>query len=249
MSESYGGHFVPEIASLLHSQRSPVNLTSIAIASPFIDAQIQFPTIQKVLCPSTCPQLEKSAHHCSQTILNCKSPLSCKQAFEVCDLKLIKPYMDSGNDLYSTDPSHRATQTMIDLSTEIDSILNSPLIQRALNITIPFQTYNPAIFANFIASGDLMTSSSPKLQQYLERGHRVLLYSGGKDLLNNIQGIEEIAKSIVPDWPRSFSHQTRLTKTKVHRNLQVTAFPSAGHWISTYHPSQVYKLVNHWVRS
>ncbi|KAI0216824.1 carboxypeptidase C [Massospora cicadina] len=261
LSESYGGHFAPSIAALIHSQNAhrenPIRLHSIAIASPFNDPKSQFQTQVHSVCQTNrlpveaCDEMRKSSHRCQDKIQRCKDASTCRAAYETCDDGLVKPYLNAGNDMYSLSPTLNATKNIATVAAKVESILNSPQIQKKLGATGNFRVFNPTVFQKFVHSGDFMTSFKPQLAYLLANKVRVLLYAGTLDYYCNAYGVTELATNLVPElggigWNASGGSDA-IILSKSHLNLQVSKVHNASHWISLDFPSHVYDLIHAWI--
>ncbi|KAH7924777.1 peptidase S10 serine carboxypeptidase [Leucogyrophana mollusca] len=124
-AESYGGRFLPHIASEIHKKNkeldvSPssdlmkINLASVMIGNGLVDPRIQMPSVVEYACEgpyaiyddpfgAECTALRTAAPLCQKLIEGCynhESPLTCIPASEYCWNVLFVPVSSHGHNIY-----------------------------------------------------------------------------------------------------------------------------------------------------
>jgi cathepsin A (carboxypeptidase C) len=69
-AESYGGHYAPHIASVIHKKNeqfalTPINLASVIIGNGLTDPLIQFASVPDYACKGPYPVFEEDSFQCS----------------------------------------------------------------------------------------------------------------------------------------------------------------------------------------
>ncbi|CAG8548040.1 30680_t:CDS:2 [Racocetra persica] len=204
--ESYGGHYVPVLASNIKTKNSNINLESILIANGLVNPLIQFkslpdiacnnPPYQPVLDNATCAQMTADFPKCAsatQTCYNTKSPQDCINAFSICFSTMIDPLTNAGFDELDIRKKCSNSDCFPGFP-DIEKYSNSSAVKTALGVDplFDFELCNRGINDTFVYSGDCY------IPPLLENNVRVLVYAGDADYLCSWLGNDAWTKEL--DW-------------------------------------------------
>ncbi|EKM57659.1 uncharacterized protein PHACADRAFT_138896 [Phanerochaete carnosa HHB-10118-sp] len=218
--ESWGGHYVPHIASYVDEQNDrlvyaprrgqlKVNLKSILLGNGLTEPASQFETIAEYMCggapyppfeaeDSRCRTWQAETPACLRMINSCyqyQTNATCVSATLYCWPALFEgPLSESGKNVYDLRKS--CDETPLGLCyAEFDDIaawLNKTSTKRALGVDpdYNFQMVNTGVQVPFYYKGQAMLNSAALLAPLVDRGIRLLAYAGDVDGVCNYMGID-----------------------------------------------------------
>ncbi|URE01828.1 Serine Carboxypeptidase [Musa troglodytarum] len=210
--ESYAGHYVPQLASLiLHrnklANRTLINLSGIAIGNAYVDdptnseARYEFLWSHALISDETFARTRRSCNF--SAIIN----EECNKATTAADAEAgnIDPYdayapvcvgSNSSSDSGAADQIQQTAD--IDPCSEIyvEAYLNDPEVQKALhaNVTKIDGPWSPCTSCSDLPWNDSPTSTLPVMKQLVNSGLRVWLFSGDTDTVCPYRGTVEAIK-------------------------------------------------------
>lgn len=216
--ESYGGTYIPRIASAIHKKNKElkqtggsgvhINLESVAIGNGLTEPKTQFASVPEFACSSenkyaifkngssTCTSLQSKAKTCESLIESCykyDNRLTCLPASLYCWSNLYGPLQDSGLNLYDV---RRKCDREKDGSLcykqmgWIETYMNNPSVRKAWGAeeSVKFASCNMNVNQQFLFQGDGMRNTAAVLPELLADGVRVLIYNGVTDAMVNWYG-------------------------------------------------------------
>ncbi|KAJ9060480.1 hypothetical protein DSO57_1030591 [Entomophthora muscae] len=202
-SESYGGHYLPNIAKLIMQQRQ-IQLKSIVIGNGLINPHIQFRAYFKMACDGEtklfdsqeCQRIKYRLNSAYVTLDSChasQNPKVCMEAWKKVDDAIVAPYVNNGKDIYNINQN---LPNYYDSSVNrTETFFNQPHVQKALAIApTTFKAESEGVYNSFFNSGDLMDSLMDPISQLLDDQVRVLLFAGDADFLCNWIGLETVTE-------------------------------------------------------
>ncbi|KZV75139.1 serine carboxypeptidase [Peniophora sp. CONT] len=263
---------------------APFDLASVIIANGATDLVATYVYAYETLCTDilyglpikmdisygiyTCSRMQKAAPRCMEwataTCIDTFDPLDCEAAQRFCVSELFDPFQTLGYSDYdmakrcpSNDPE--APPCYPELFS-IQTHLNRTDVKEALGVDTDFvPSYTPValgISAAFHASGDAYKDSVDYVAALLERGVRVLVYTGEHDLLCNWPSGDAWTRNL--DWTgRSEFNAVPLRDWKMDDTVaglaRVTdkfAFATirgAGHMAPHDKPKESLELISRWL--
>ncbi|KAJ9074232.1 hypothetical protein DSO57_1031627 [Entomophthora muscae] len=173
VSESFGGHFAPGIASVILdankvTNSSIIRLESIAVGNGLISPSIQFKSLAQIACHNkyaalfsleNCHRFEKKlAQLITHTLecLNNGTSARCCKAWSYFITDIILPHLHDGHDIYDIRSSILPTHRYAAATNATATAMNDPFIRSKLLATnITFITDHPDVNTRFIKSGDM----------------------------------------------------------------------------------------------
>ena len=215
--ESYAGHYIPAIASLLHSynkKSSPplaIDLKGVGIGNGLTAPSEQYKwyplmaynstTAPSVVSESEFEEMESAVETCTRLIEICNSfdgdqNPTCLAALIYCNLKLMKPYQDHGLNPYDMRLRCEKPPLCYDFK-EIGEFLNRPEVQEVIGVSgAKWQECNFQVNMQFLF--DFMKDYNQLIPDLLEDGIRVLIYVGDQDFICNWIGNKKWVSDL--DW-------------------------------------------------
>lgn len=221
--ESYGGHYIPVLASdIIHRQvqnpdeKYPFELESILIGNGLTDPLTQYKYYQPMACgdggykailnATTCKTMNDSIPACESRIAKCydnpSNTSACIDAQDVCDLSQLEPIYDDGWNPYDVREKCPEGSDLcypgMDVAAEY---LNQTSVKEALGVPEwkDFESCNNTVNAQFGNAGDWMLPIQRNIEFLLKHRVPVLIYAGDKDFICNWLGNRAWTKEI--DWP------------------------------------------------
>jgi len=199
--ESYAGHFIPAIASLLHryNKKSPalvIDFKGMGIGNGLTAPSEQYKwyplmaynssTAPPVVSEREFHDMQSSVDTCTRLIEACnkfegQNP-TCLAALIYCNLKLMKPYQDHGMNPYDMRLKCAKPPLCYDFK-EIGEFLNRKEVQKVLGVSANWQECNFQVNMQF--AFDFMRDYDQLIPELLEDGIRVLIYAGDQDFICN----------------------------------------------------------------
>ncbi|KZT24370.1 serine carboxypeptidase [Neolentinus lepideus HHB14362 ss-1] len=282
--ESYGGRYIPLFASAVYDQNAklveagmtPVNLSSIMIGSAwtdqykmilsYYDMQCTLASLPPILDISTCVRMSQVVPRCQKRMqascIDVFDFIGCSEVMAICPAEIQDPFIASGMNLHYLSKPCEGLQCGLCYS-RIDTIseyLAQPSLRTALGVD-PAVTGNDTTTSRpvegmFIASNDMLRTSYDHVAALLERGVRVLIYTGTYDWICNWVGNErwvmalersgrgELAEAELRGWNVDGKE---VGKTRSARSLTWATIYGAGHMAPYDKPKESLEMVNRWL--
>merc|ERR1712157_339741 len=193
--ESYGGHYVPAVASAVMDE---LNLKGAAVGNGLTVPSVQFKyypelaytyakkKLGKPIISYPMYLLEKAGFPtCEKAIEKCQNDTeSCAQAQEICNALMFAPYPLSGMNPYDIRLKCEKQPLCYDFS-NIESFMNNQTVKEALGVPeeVVWQDCNNTVNAMF--ASDWMKNFDQQVVKLLEGGVKVLIYAGDMDFICN----------------------------------------------------------------
>ncbi|KAJ7758146.1 peptidase S10 serine carboxypeptidase [Mycena maculata] len=216
-AESYGGHYAPHIATVLHhknkeliqapsSDLRKINLESIMIGNGLTDPLIQMPSVVEYACDGPfavfdthsrqCRTMRSRGPVCERMIKACYASNSravCSPATFYCWSALFSILQGAKRNVYDVRlPCDQSENSLCyeELSW-VDEYMNLPGVKRALGAdprAANFTACNTDMTVAFMLQGDGMRDSKRLLTELVDEGIRLLVYAGNVDMVCNYMG-------------------------------------------------------------
>jgi len=217
-AESYGGHYAPNIASVIHKKNlehaiAPIpdfmhiNLQSVVLANGLTEPHTQFASIPDYACEgpypvydnpngAECEALRAKVPTCQSLVSSCysfDSRFTCVPASLYCNVQLLGPIQSLGLNPYDvrrTCDREKDGDLCYKQMEWIDTYLNKPDVKKSLGVSssMQFQSCNLDVNKKFLFQGDTARNSAKLLIPLLQGGIRLLVYAGQADSMCNFLG-------------------------------------------------------------
>ncbi|KAL1918530.1 uncharacterized protein VTP21DRAFT_3190 [Calcarisporiella thermophila] len=215
--ESYAGHYIPNIGSVIHKNNKgqfssmelqaqaqtlqKINLKSLLIGNGATDGLVQYKYYEQMGCRNsynirifsdrTCAGMNSSYPTCAGKIRSCyntQSAGACTDASNYCDQAMISPFPGSLN-IYDIRRRCEGGSLCYPIISAIESYLNRNDVKKELGVRVSrFQTCSGSVGSRFARTGDGMFPAHRLLPPLLEDGIRILIYVGDADYICNWYG-------------------------------------------------------------
>ncbi|KAG0177442.1 hypothetical protein DFQ29_004812 [Apophysomyces sp. BC1021] len=278
--ESYAGHYIPAVASIIQQGNKalakklvPINLKSLMIGNGLIDPLIQYRSFKqmgcdneygKVLTTDTCRTMEEATPRCEEAIRECYRTTNthdCVGASSVCNLQLLKPYLDTGLNPYDVTKKCSGGNLCYDILYSVQTYLNRPEIAKAVGSQVKsFQSCNKDINHSFQMAGDWMRPYVQLLPEILNSGTRLLIYAGDADYVCNWvgnkawtlelpwEGQEEYTAASDRVWHSSSGMEAGEVRATKDGRLTFLRVYKAGHMVPYDQPAHALDMVKAWIQ-
>jgi len=268
VGESYGGHYVPNIAArvVLGNQRKEgihINLKGAAIGNGLTDPLTQYGAFPDFSQQNGYRQLVSKFQYgimkdiywptCQRLIEGCYAgnDNSCVNALGYCQAKLVMPQLAGGLNQYDIRSKCEVPPLCYDMS-DVQDFLDQDSVRSALGVgKINWESCNMRVNTNFQA--DFMKGYQDDATFLLENGVRVLIYAGDADLVCN--WLSNQAWTLALEW----SHKDAFNAAKVtpwmHDRAEAGSLRSAnglsflrvyeaGHMVPMDQPGAALEMIN-----
>ncbi|KAL1920372.1 uncharacterized protein VTP21DRAFT_749 [Calcarisporiella thermophila] len=204
--ESYAGHYVPNIGSVIHKSNKgsfesdvlkaqantlqKINLKSLLIGNGLTDPLVQYKYYEQMGCRNTyrpvlsrtqCARMNQSSPTCSRQISNCYATGdagTCERATSYCNQVMISPFQSTGKNIYDIRKECTGGGLCYPITDAIESYLNRADVKKAVGAKVSkYESCNFDVYNNFVSAGDWMMPSQRLLPPLLEDGVRILVYA------------------------------------------------------------------------
>ncbi|XP_038979108.1 serine carboxypeptidase 1-like [Phoenix dactylifera] len=253
--ESYAGHYVPQLASLiLLNNKNPnkpiINLRGIAMGNAYIDSNItemamyEFLWMHDMYSDRTHKLIRRTCN-----ISDMSSP-ECKHATNLADMEIgsINPY-----NVYAplcTEKSHKATcitssNVEFDPCTDeyVDVYLNQPVVQKSLHAV-------PSLWTHCSLGGwrDSPDTMLPMIEQLTTSGIRIWLYSGDMDSIVSVTStkysLRMLGLPIKSPWRPWQANGEVAGYVVAYKGLTFVTVRGAGHEVPSYQPEKALVMIS-----
>ncbi|KAG2735733.1 hypothetical protein G9P44_001947 [Scheffersomyces stipitis] len=273
--ESYAGHYIPSFASeIINNADRSFELSSVLIGNGITDSLIQNGYYGPMACgeggykpvitQEQCDQIEKDYPKCAALTNICyhfQNALTCVPAQYYCDMKLFKPYGDTGLNPYDIRKpcADQGANCYVEMD-YLDDYLNLDYVKQAVgasNIDI-FTSCDSTVFQNFILNGDEARPFQQYVAELLEKDIPVLLYAGDKDYICNWLGNHAWSDALEYEHHEQFeaapfkpwyTFEGKLAgEVKNYKKFTFLRVYDAGHMVPYDQPENALDMVNRWVQ-
>jgi len=217
--ESYAGHYVPAITSYIFDQNQNANnkyipLKAFAIGNGLTDPYIQYAyyaimAYNSTTAPSVIDEqkynvMVQHIPQCQADIQQCNTQGTdnvCNTAENYCNTYEIEPVTSTGVNPYDLRIPCGPSNLCYNF-TNVDVWLNNATVQKALGVTIPWNSCNNA--PHLALTSDWVKDYQQKIPPMLAGGIRGLIYAGDQDFICNWIGNKNWALQL--QW----AHQTQF---------------------------------------
>jgi len=268
--ESYGGHYVPNVAHRVwqgnqNNEGLPINLKGLGIGNGLTDPEIQYGYYTQmatnnsydIACVSDkdAKSMEAATPKCISEIQRCQSSeRACKTAQTYCNIELTSPFQKSGLNVYDIRIPCEVPGLCYDFSAQ-ESFFNDPQVMEALHVNTDvvskWESCNMQVNQDFKL--DWMVNYQNKLPDMLKDDIDVLIYAGDADFICNWYGNK--AWSLALDWSGKDAFNAQEDKTFMVNNAAKGELRSAngftffrmyeaGHMTPMDQPEATLQMVN-----
>ncbi|KNC51584.1 serine carboxypeptidase [Thecamonas trahens ATCC 50062] len=261
--ESYGGHYVPELARqiLANSPALASRLQAMEIGNGMIDPLLQFP-----MYPAYAKKFDLVSNNvikeADNMVADCVALIKAgevAQAYQTC-LPIIGYILENTNiDGHQINPYNRL-EPCLDGSlcynfTAPTDWLNEPAVQAALNVdpSIKWATCNFDVNADFT---DWTVSYADGVTAMLEGGKRVYIMAGMLDYICNYLGSQAVALDVPWSGKAAFNAapmqqwyvgSDNAGSVQTYKNLNLVFVEGAGHMVPMDQPKNALVFFDHFI--
>jgi cathepsin A (carboxypeptidase C) len=269
-SESYGGHYVPAVATeiISHEERS-FELESILIGNGYIDPILHYRSFKTMACDDksshlvidqqVCVDVERAIPACEALEQVCyKNPtsLTCVEARKYCQSNVLQPFVDAGVNVFDIRKQFK-NDSMADTG-YLEEYFRSHEVINAVGAKVDnFTRFNDDVIAGFTETGDEAKQFKSNLDEVLNYGISVLLYAGDKDFICNWMSLLDIANSMNYNYHKRFeraklkpwytTNGTFAGQIKNSGNFTFLKLFDAPHQAPREQPQVCLDMVNRWL--
>ncbi|RID41479.1 hypothetical protein BRARA_J01437 [Brassica rapa] len=192
--ESYAGHYIPALASRIHTGNKnnegiPIKLKGIAIGNGLTNPEIQYGAYgdyaleMKLISQSDHESLNQVYVNCQGSIRECNidGGLACASAYHVC-FQILDYIKSENKDMNPYDARKKCGELMCDVNSNLEKFLNQENVRKALGVgDNVFVSCNATVYVAMIE--DWMINLEVKIPTLIEDGISLLVYAGEYDLL------------------------------------------------------------------
>ncbi|KAI9297692.1 hypothetical protein K502DRAFT_363093 [Neoconidiobolus thromboides FSU 785] len=272
--ESYGGHYVPELAKVVHENNivaepsNYINLKSIGIGNGVTDPLVQYEYYPDMACNNTyapvlpkpvCDKMRANFPKCKKMIKSCydfTSFITCVPASLYCSNVMETPYMKSGMNPYDVRRKCGDNDLCYDIINDLESYYNLPHVMRELGVKVDkYESCSNSVNTGFTITGDLMYPFVRDIPILLSGGIKVLVYNGDADFICNWIGSK--AWTVNLEWPGHDQFSNKKDKTWInektgkpagevrsHEHFTFLRVFNAGHMVPYDQPENALEMVN-----
>ncbi|KAJ7637079.1 serine carboxypeptidase [Roridomyces roridus] len=252
--ESFGGIYVPHIASVIWNANkkglsTKINLESVILANGITDPYIQIPSIVDYVCTGPyaiyedpkgpeCTQLRSSASTCQLLIKLCNifpTEFTCGHAGSYCRSRLFQPNMKPDLNWYDLrkkcDAAHiDRPERCYEQTPWVETYMNNPKVKTALGVDAErsFKSFNMDMNREFNARGEGVKNAAKLLPELVDGGVRLLVYAGQADMMANYMGNERWVENLDTKFKSQFAAAEALPWKLQESNKVAGKVRSAG---------------------
>ncbi|TFL01046.1 carboxypeptidase C [Pterulicium gracile] len=236
--ESYAGHYIPNIASVLFNEEKKsrdlsietgINLASLLIGNGLTDPYTQMGSVADYACDgpypiyddpngAECQALRSKVPTCQRLMKTCynyDSRFTCVPAGLYCNSQLYGPFMQTGLNPYDVrlkcDRSKDGDLCYKELNW-VEAYLNDPAVKVKLGVSPEreFASCNMDVNKAFAVKGDGAHNSALLLPELIEAGVRMMIYAGNADFMCNYIGNERWVEELSTSFKSEFASAPSL---------------------------------------
>ncbi|ONK69543.1 uncharacterized protein A4U43_C05F24080 [Asparagus officinalis] len=260
--ESYGGHYIPELASTIlannqNTNNTVINLKGVAIGNAYIDGNINtkgmynYYWTHALISDEAYGDIQSKCTFANQNYtINCKNALRSASA----EVGHIDDY-----DIYAPLCHNPSQSTGFSSVKEydpcagyyVDAYLNLPEVQKAFHANITKLPYPWSVCSSFIGFGSIWIDSPatvlPTIKDLITSGLRVWLYSGDQDSVCPVSSTRDLISildlDIESSW-RPWHVDDEVGGYAVgYKGLTFTTVRGAGHMVPSFQPKRALTMI------
>ncbi|KAJ7035925.1 serine carboxypeptidase, partial [Mycena alexandri] len=259
-AESYGGHFAPHIASVVHHKNKELihapssgflrlNLESIMLGNALTDPLIQMPSVVGYACDGPFAVFSPDSPQCRT--LRIRRPI-CERMIKACHAldtravcapatfycwSLWEPLADAKRNFHDVRLPCDNNPDCYDESHWIEEYMNRPQVRAALGVdprAPEFAECNLNLLVEFMTQGDGMRDTKSLVTELVDEGIRLLVYAGNTDMACNYIGNSRWVAEFPSVHKDAFSKAEFLPWTVSNRQAGVVRSAGEGAGNVTY---------------
>ncbi|KAF7364960.1 Carboxypeptidase [Mycena venus] len=263
-AESYGGHYAPNIASIVHRKNKQIvqapssglrkiNLQSVMLGNALTDPLIQMPSVVGYACdgpfavfhPNSqqCRSLRSRAPICERMIKACYArddTTACTPATFYCWMSLWGVLDEAKRNIYDIripcDPAVDPPMCYEEIDW-MNEYMALPEVKKALGVdprAPEFVSCNDQLNFGFMLHGDGMRNTKGLVTELVDEGIRLLVYAGNVDMMCNYMGESEWIAQLPSTHKNAFNKAPFLPWTVSDRQAGVVRSAGEGAGNVTY---------------
>ncbi|EJD41493.1 serine carboxypeptidase [Auricularia subglabra TFB-10046 SS5] len=281
--ESYAGRYLPAFAAEIYDAntvakaagRPAVNLKSVLIGNGFTDFRNMALSSYDMLCTpvtfepllpvATCVRMKAALPRCdkwfTKSCIDTFDEMACHAAFAFCSTELNDPSETLGRNLYNLGEVCEEGEPCGVTNPFVLELLNRPDLRKKLGVDKRVGNFTGCsleVGEGFGDADDFFRPSRAHVEELLERGIRVLQFSGTYDWvcnwvgnLNNVHemhwtGREEFNKQPLKEW--MYEGKTAGVVKSAH-GLTFATIDGAGHLVPKDKPAEALHMLRRWLDS
>lgn len=274
--ESYGGHYVPAVASrmLQWQHRGVGSLAGIAIGNGMVDAVLQYRSkadmaftggkggslTKGVVDKPTYEFMKEHMSKCEDGILACRQFRTeevCMMSFRDCAINEMLPVQMTGLNPYDLRKPCTVPPLCIDIGPETQ-FLNDNNVKALLGVPVSrkWEACNMTSMIPFVMSGDELEYYHEKVATLLLAGVHVLVYAGDTDFMVDWVGckswVEHLRWGHRAEWASAPNLPFRLGNTTVgmkqtFQGLTFMQIYNSGHMVPMDQPEVALEMIQQFI--
>ncbi|ESQ42261.1 hypothetical protein EUTSA_v10013297mg [Eutrema salsugineum] len=266
--ESYAGHYIPALASRVHSGNKnnegiPINLKGIAIGNGLTNPEIQYGAYgdyaleMKLISQSDHESLKQDYIDCQSSTKQCNNNggEACGSAYDVCNtiFNLIMNKIEGTN--YYDVRKKCVGSHCYDFS-KMETFLNQENVRKALGVgDIKFVSCSTTVYNAMME--DWMLNLEVKIPALVEDGINLLVYAGEYDLICNWLGNSRWVEQMNWSGQKEFGSAKTVPflvdgkeagLMKNHGSLTFLKVHDAGHMVPMDQPKASLQMLQNWMQ-
>ncbi|XP_047312946.1 serine carboxypeptidase-like [Impatiens glandulifera] len=267
--ESYAGHYIPVLASRIHSENrngdgAPINLKGFAIGNGFTDPVVQYKSFPdyalraKLITESQAREVARFIPACEKDAAKCRGEGgrdSCIDAHISCGHIHGGIMRSIGSINYFDTRKECVGKRCYDFS-YMENLLNEESVKRALGVgNIKFVSMSPDVY--FAMIKDTMRNHAVRIPPLLENGIKVLIYAGEYDIVCNWLGISRWVNAMKWSGQKNFNAASIIPyvvdgsvkgQHKEYGPLSFLKVNDAGHMVPMDQPKAALEMLKRWIQ-
>ncbi|KAL1213364.1 Serine carboxypeptidase-like 47 [Cardamine amara subsp. amara] len=266
--ESYAGHYIPALASRIHSGNKKkegilINLKGFAIGNGLTNPEIQYAAYgdyaldMKIISESDHESLKQDYVECQSFIKKCNldGGLDCDSAYETCN-NIFGQIMSKivGKNYY--DIRKKCVGSLCYDFSKMEKFLNQENVRKALGVgDIEFVSCSTTVYDEM--RGDWMHNLEVKIPALVEDGINLLVYAGEYDLICNWLGNSRWVDQMSWSGQKNFGSAKTVPflvdgkeagLMKSYGSLTFLKVHDAGHMVPMDQPKASLQMLQNWMQ-
>ncbi|XP_047312951.1 serine carboxypeptidase-like [Impatiens glandulifera] len=266
--ESYAGHFIPVLASRIHSGNingdgALIKLKGFAIGNGFTDPVVQYKSFPdyalraKLITQSQASEVARFIPACEKYAAKCREGGrdSCIDAHTSCShiQGILMRYIGYTN--YFDTRKECVGKYCYDFS-YLEKLLNEESVKTALGVgNIKFVSMSPDVY--FALIKDKMRNHVARIPPLLENGIKVLIYAGEYDIVCNWLGISRWVNAMTWSGQKNFNVSSTVPyvvdgavkgQLNEYGPLSFLKVHDAGHMVPMDQPKAALEMLERWTQ-
>ncbi|PKA59508.1 Serine carboxypeptidase II-3 [Apostasia shenzhenica] len=261
--ESYAGHYIPELASLIlksnaASSNTVINLKGIAIGNAYVDgstnekATYDYYWTHALIGDETYKAIQSSCKFSAAETADCEEALNAarREAGNIDSYNIYAPLCQRSSSsnkaiIYEPDPC---------AGFYVNNYLNNAEVQKALHVKGTSSSPYPWSFCSDVLGywRDSPETTLPIIKQLIGSGLRVWLYSGDQDAVVPVtstkDSIEKLGLSVATPWQAWYTNGEVGGYVVVYKGLTFATVRGAGHMVPSYQPERALTLFSNFLK-